>query len=96
MEQLLSFNMKRFRDAFSFIPNSKLTYGILKKCSRCSYQKSNEPILIVSKDRGPRIIIDKQEVFVRSSNCLGQQVCGNCFIQCKENLETMPCRWKKI
>jgi hypothetical protein len=73
------------------------TYGILKPCYRCRYAKSHEPVLIFSKHRGPRVIVDKQNgTFVRHGECVGYELCGRCFEQAEINLETLSCRWHKI
>jgi len=71
-------------------------YGIFRPCRRCVYQKSHEPILIISKTRGPRIIIIPYEkVYVRTGNCLGLKNCGKCF-EAIERPSEFPCRWKQI
>ncbi len=81
---------------FSNIPNNILAYGILKSCKRCSYQKSNESILIYSKDRGPRIVMGSGIVLVKYGDCIGYKNCGKCFEQSLINNNTLPCKWKKI
>jgi len=79
-----------FRDKLG--PGST-TYAILKPCRRCVYQKSHEPILIFSKDRGPRvIIIPNQGCYVRRGKCLGFKNCGKCFEAIEKNME-LPCKW---
>ena len=71
-------------------------YGILKPCYRCVYQHTNEPILIFSKHRGPRVIIipDKGKAYVRKGKCIGFEKCGKCF----EAIESdkYPCDWREI
>lgn len=70
-------------------------YGILKACRRCVYQKSHEPILLVSKDRGPRIIIiPGSGCYVRQGSCIGYDKCGKCFEQVEK--QTLNCQWKKF
>lgn len=78
-----------------FGPGSTV-YGILKPCRRCSYQASNEPILIISKTRGPRIIIIPPKVYVRRKKCLGFKNCGKCFLQIDKRDKSLPCSWEEI
>jgi len=69
------------------------TYSIFKPCRRCVYQKSHEPILIISKTRGPRIIIiPNEKVYVRKGKCIGYKECGKCF-EAIEKKDKYPCRW---
>lgn len=79
-----------------YIPQSTLFYGILKPCYRCTYQRGNEPILIFSKDRGPRIIMHSKDVFVMEGKCVGYENCGLCFEQVCIQEDTLPCKWKKL
>jgi hypothetical protein len=75
---------------------NRMSYGILKPCWRCSYQKRYEPILIFSKDRGPRILmIPDNGVYVRDGECISFEKCGKCFHQININSE-LPCKWKKL
>ena len=76
----------------------KFTYGILKKCDRCTYAKSYEPILIFSKSRGPRIIMvhrPTMAVYVRHEQCTGFSECGKCF-EAVEDCSEYPCLWVKL
>jgi hypothetical protein len=93
---VLLLSIKKLRDLFSFIPKRSLSYGILRKCKRCVYQKYNEPILLFSKDRGPRIIIYHEEVYVRNNDCVGYELCGRCFEQVCANEKCLSCEWKRI
>jgi hypothetical protein len=89
--------LNNLRDKLSKIPLAYLSYGILKPCYRCSYQKSNEPILIFSKSRGPRIVIfPKIATLVRFGDCIGFETCGRCFEQSKMNSTKFPCKWSVI
>lgn len=71
------------------------TYGILKRCPRCVYQYSWEPILIFSKERGPRIIVNLEgNNYVREGPCpegFGQ--CGKCF-EAVLDPSKFKCKWK--
>lgn len=75
-------------------------WGILQSCNRCRYGKSHEPILIFSKDRGPRVILDhnKRDKYVRKGDCIGFQKCGKCFEVAIDKVKdsTIPCEWKKF
>jgi hypothetical protein len=77
-------------------PPGGMAYGIFSTCRRCAYQKSYEPILIFSKDRGPRIIIIPPEgkVFLRQGECIGFKSCGECFNAITSN--EFKCKWKEI
>jgi hypothetical protein len=91
------FSFKGLKDRFSSIPNSSLFYGVLKPCYRCTYQKSNEPILIISKTRGPRIIVNLNKVsYVRQEECIGYASCGKCFDQALLGNLDVPCKWKSL
>ena len=71
-------------------------YGIFRPCRRCVYQKSHEPILIISKTRGPRIIIvPNKAVYVRKGECIGYKICGKCF-EAIENRVEVSCKWIQI
>jgi hypothetical protein len=95
--QLHSIRFPRIRDYFSNIPNNILTYGIMPTCKRCVYQKSREPVLIFSRDRGVRIVIYPDgKTYVRLDGCLGYSSCGKCFEQCLSNQESLPCKWKSL
>lgn len=72
-----------------------LSYGILKKCTRCVYGKSHEPILIFSRDRGPRIIIfPNSKCYLRHGECLGFKECGKCFEAIGD--PGFKCEWKEF
>ena len=73
----------------------RLSYGIMKPCFRCTYQKSGEVILIFSKSRGPRIIMKKGNVYVRKGDCIGYNKCSKCFEAVEDNFN-VPCEWIKI
>jgi len=74
-----------------------VSYGILKPCGRCVYAKHHEPILIFSKDRGPRIIVNLDgKTYVRSGDCLGFNICGKCFERALGKAENLPCIWKEF
>lgn len=74
----------------------RASYGILSPCYRCSYQKSNEPVLIFSSKRGPRVILRDNEVYVRNGECIGFKKCGHCFEQLGNKDNKLDCRWNKI
>jgi len=90
--------LSRLKNIFDkhFGPGSTF-YGILKPCRRCVYQNFYEPILILSKERGPRIIIipSENKCYVRVGKCLGYQNCGKCFIAVKEDID-VPCKWRRF
>ena len=90
----MSFILKFFRDNLG--PGST-AYGIFRPCRRCVYQKSHEPILIFSKHRGPRIIIDpaNKKCYVRKGECIGFKECGQCFDAIKQP-DKYPCKWKEF
>jgi len=90
---VLSLLKKFFNKHFG--PGSTV-YGILRPCRRCVYQGYYEPILIISRFRGPRIIILPSEgkVFVRRGSCIGYKKCGHCFDAI--NSSTFPCKWVEI
>jgi len=69
-----------------------MSYGILPACRRCVYAKSHESILIISKERGPRIIMTPKGQYVRKEKCVGYSVCGLCF----EPEDYLPCKWIKF
>ena len=93
MQSLYSKFRNKLSSLFSSL-GTKLTYGILKPCYRCTYQKSNEPILIVSQRRGPRIIVKLNNItYVRNGECLGYNICGKCF---DLNRKDCPCIWMKV
>jgi hypothetical protein len=72
--------------------NDTLSYGVMGACKRCSYSKSYEPILIFSKLRGPRVIINlESKTYVRHGECLGFNSCGKCFELNKDS--KFPCYW---
>ena len=74
-----------------------LSYGILPVCRRCVYGKHYEPILIISRDRGVRIIVNLNgKTYVRKGDCLGFKECGQCFNKLKGSTEALPCEWKRI
>ena len=76
---------------------NRVNYGVLRKCSRCVYAKSHEPILIFSLDRGPRILIYPQiGIFVKHGNCIGFQNCNKCFLKVIDSSIETPCQWVKI
>jgi hypothetical protein len=87
--------IKKLRDFFS-IPNNTLFYGILKPCMRCVYQRVNEPVLIFSMYRGPRIILFHNEIYLKEGNCVGYELCGRCFEQVSINDNSLSCKWKRI
>lgn len=90
---ILSKIRKVFQDSLG--PGST-AYGILKPCKRCVYQKSHEPILIVSEHRGPRIIIIPSiGAYKREGECLGFDKCALCFKQVN-NASNLPCKWTKF
>jgi hypothetical protein len=96
MPSLYSKFLSKLRSIFS-LTGTRLTYGILKPCWRCVYQRSNEPILIYSEFRGPRIIVRKEgHTFVRGKDCVGFEICGRCFEQCIMNDPSLPCEWAKL
>jgi len=80
-----------------YVGPGSTVYGILRPCRRCVYQNYHEPILIVSKDRGPRIILipSEKKAFVRKGKCLGFKECGKCFRAIQENLN-LPCKWEEF
>jgi len=87
------FLLKKFFNKY-FGPGSTV-YGILRPCRRCVYQGSYEPILIISKHRGPRIIIlPGKKVYVRKGKCVGYKECGHCFEAIDSS--NYPCQWKEI
>ena len=89
--------LKKIRDLFrDKLGPGSTTYGIFKACRRCVYQKSHEPILIVSKTRGPRIIIiPNKKLYVRKGKCIGFKECGRCF-EAIEGEGNLPCKWIEI
>ena len=74
------------------------TYGVLKPCYRCRYAKTYEPILIFSRDRGPRIIVNlDKNTYVRHNDCLGYSKCQKCFeVASNPNKSKLPCTWIKL
>ena len=91
---MLSLLQKFFNKHFG--PGSSV-YGILRPCKRCVYQGSYESILIISKERGPRIIIlPGRKVYVRKVSCIGYKECGRCFDQVLRKDPSLPCKWKRI
>jgi len=79
-----------------FGPGSAV-YGILKPCRRCTYQGPFESILIVSKERGPRIIIlPGKQCYRRIGDCIGYKKCGKCFEAVEGNDKSLPCKWIKF
>jgi len=91
---VLSLLKKFFNEHFG--PGSTV-YGILRPCRRCVYQGSYEPILIISKNRGPRVIINlDHKCYVRKGECLGFSTCGRCFEQCLKKDPSIPCEWKEF
>jgi len=91
----MSFLWRLFRRSYNrFRP--KVTYGILPPCYRCVYTKSHEAILIISKDRGVRIIVNLNgKTYIRKGKCLGYSACGSCFKRIMEDLD-LPCEWIEI
>jgi len=88
--------LKRIKEFFADkLGPGSVAYGIFRPCKRCVYQKSHEPILIVSKTRGPRIIIiPNKKVYVRKGDCIGFKECGKCFEAI--NSDKYPCKWKSL
>ena len=89
--------LSRLKKLFNkhFGPGS-FAYGILRPCRRCVYQRLHEPILIFSKERGPRVIIVPLEgCYVRIGKCIGFRECGKCFEAIKDDSK-YPCKWVKI
>ena len=87
-----------FRYRKSNNPLSSTSYGIMRACHRCVYQKSYESVVIVSEIRGPRIIILMPEgkLYRRESKeCLGMDKCGKCIKVVKGEV-LAPCEWKEI
>jgi len=69
-------------------------YAILRPCYRCVYQKSHEPILIISQTRGPRVIVNLDgKTYLRKGKCLGYKECGKCFKAARESIPELPCKW---
>jgi len=86
--------LKKIRDFFrDKIGPGSTTYGILKACRRCVYQKSHEPILIFSRYRGPRVIVNLNgKNYLRQGKCIGFKECGKCF-EVAEGKEQSTCKW---
>jgi len=85
--------MRDFLDKH-FGPGSSV-YTIFKACRRCVYAKSHEPVLIYSKHRGPRVIVNLEgKTYVRTGECIGFKKCGKCFEAVKRN--DLPCKWKEL
>ena len=71
-----------------------LSYGIFQACRRCHYAKSNEPVLIYSRNRGPRILVlPGGKCYLRRGECLGFSKCGRCFEQIENLDKSLPCNW---
>ena len=87
--------LKKIKEFFSDkLGPGSTTYGILKACRRCVYQKSHEPILIFSMHRGPRVIVNLNgKCYVRRGECVGFKNCGKCFEQAIKNDKSLPCKW---
>jgi len=72
-------------------------YSILKPCYRCVYAKRYEPVLIVSKTRGPRIIVNLDgKTYVRKGQCLGKECPIYCECWKAIEREDLPCKWKPL
>jgi hypothetical protein len=75
---------------FSSHDPSAFAYGILQPCRRCVYAKKYDPSLIITKDRGPRVIVNLSgKCYTNKGECVGYHICGNCFSLPKD----LPCRW---
>jgi hypothetical protein len=86
--------LKKLRNKFN---PGMISYGILKPCRRCVYAKHYEPILIFSMHRGPRIIVNYNgKTYVRKGDCLGFQVCGQCFRKVSGKSLELPCDWQEF
>jgi hypothetical protein len=86
--------LRKFRQWFKDkLEPGALSYGILKKCSRCVYAKSAEPVLIYSRNRGPRIMFYNGRTYVRRGNCTGFSRCGKCFEQIENLDKSLRCQW---
>ena len=82
-----------------FLSNSpgSYSYVIFKPCYRCVYSKKFEPVLIYSRDRGPRVIVNfKGSTYVRQGECIGFKQCGKCFEQIIKIDPSLPCKWRRI
>jgi hypothetical protein len=88
---------KNILDKLRNYDGNLMSYGILPSCRRCVYGKSHEPLLIFSKDRGPRIIVNlDSNTYVRHKDCLGFSNCGKCFEAVTYSDSTLPCIWAKL
>ena len=71
-------------------------YAVLQPCRRCVYSKRYDPALVITRDRGPRVIVNLDgNEYSRSGECLGYSECGKCFEAVKNNKD-LPCEWKKF
>ena len=92
VRELFQLLLKRLRNFFK----PWTSYGILRPCLRCVYAKRYEPVLIISKTRGPRIIVNLNgKTYVRRGPCIGYEHCGKCF-EAVEGKVTTPCNWEVI
>ena len=93
MSYLSSF-LRKLRDKFK--GSNFLSYGILQACRRCVYQKHYEPILIISRDRGVRLIVNLDgKTYVRKGECIGFRECGKCFEAVLDSSKFL-CTWERI
>ena len=89
--------IKALQNLFGNIKKPPLSYGILKACYRCNYARIQEPVLVISMMRGPRVIVNyKGKTYVRRGKCIGFKDCGFCFKQIEEPEEDIVCKWKEI
>lgn len=91
VSKLKSFLRKLYQRFPNGMSNS---WGILHACYRCRYAKSHEPILIFSKHRGPRVIVNLDDhTYVRRGDCIGFENCKKCFTRCTLHNNELPCNW---
>lgn len=81
---------------FDHLDPGSLAYGILKPCRRCVYSKHYDPALVVTRDRGPRVIVNLDgNCYSRQGDCIGYSKCGKCFSAVKDNTG-LPCTWNRF
>lgn len=79
-----------------------LSYGILSTCKRCTFAKSRETIIIVSKkgySRNNKVLIVmnyKNHNYARRGDCLGIDKCPLECLRSIDGLKGLPCKWIRL